>query len=535
MKEGSQWRKWNFHVHTKGTNKNDQFSSPTMENFFCAFYKAAYEAQVSAIGITDCFSIEKYVEAIEYRRNISNKIDSIGNKLFNESEVEFINSIFIFPNVELRMLPSTDSAKLVNIHCLFNPDFVIDLENDFFSHVENQDGYKMNRYGITSYGKFLDSTIPEEHRQYAKGIENFVINLEALNKLISKKRFRDNTLFVVSNSSNDGASGIQKHYKSFENEGGSLVGLRRSIYKISDAIFSANERDIKYFVGKKSLGKANYDYATYKREVEEVINNQGSLKPCLVGCDAHKEEELFKKFTWVKADLNFEGLRQICFEPEYRVKVQANQPDFKEEKLLIEKVKFISPNNVFSSEPIFLNPNLNVIIGGKSSGKSILLYAIAKTLSADSSVLKKGDDSYKYALNEIERGFDFEITTKGGFSQRLNRAEGENSILPEIKYIPQGYLVKLAEPELNKTGESLNKIVRDLIIEDDSSKDSYQAFLGKVTQGDKVRNSQIDFYFETRKEIEELEQDLKTKSKKDVLVNNIESKYPLVNSLCYGD
>jgi ABC-type cobalamin/Fe3+-siderophores transport system ATPase subunit len=535
MKEGSQWRKWNFHVHTKGINKNDLFSSSTMQEFFCTFYKKAYEASISAIGITDYFSIEKYLEAVEYRKDIEEKTGSDGNKLFNVEEVEFIKNIFIFPNVELRMLPSTDSAKLVNIHCLFNPDFVIDLDNEFFSHIENQDGYKMNRYGITSYGKFLDATITEEHRQYAHGIENFVISLDILNKLVNKKKFRDNTLFVVSNSSNDGASGVQKHYKSFENEGGSLAGLRRSIYKLSDAIFSANEKDIKYFVGKKSIGKEGYDDSVHKNEVKEVVDNQGSLKPCLVGCDAHKEEALFKKFTWIKADLNFEGLRQICLEPEYRVKIQANKPDFKEEKLLIEKVSFISPNNVFSSNDIFLNPNLNVIIGGKSSGKSILLYAIAKTLSADSSVLKRGDDSYKYDLNKIEKDFDFEITTKGGFSQKLNRPSGENSILPEIKYIPQGYLVRLAEPEINRTGESLNKIVRDLIIEDDSSKESYQGFLSKVTQGDKLRNAQIEFYFETRKEIEELEEELKIKSKRDVLINNIEANNKKVEELNKGN
>src|SRR5690606_9360022 len=237
----------------------------------------------------------------------------------------------------------------------------------------------------------------------------------------------------VSNSNNDGASGTQKHYDLFENEQGSLDGLRKSIYFISDAIFSGNPKDIKYFVGKKSEGTDGYNDEVYKTEVEEVLLNRGSLKPCIIGCDAHKEDDLFSKFTWIKADLNFEGLRQICFEPEQRVKIQEDKPDFKEEKLLIEKVKFISPNNIFSTAPIYLNPNLNVIIGGKSSGKSILLFSIAKTLSADETVLKNENGSYKYDLNEIEDGFDFEITTKGGFSQKLNRNADENSIQPELK------------------------------------------------------------------------------------------------------
>lgn len=521
---GSQWKKWNFHIHTKGTNKNDQFSSSTIEDFFHTFYKKAYENQISAIGITDYFSIDRYLDAIEYTKHIDSKLDAEGKPLFDSDQVEFIRDIFLFPNVELRMLPSTDKGRLINIHCLFNPEYVTDLENDFFSHIENQDKIKMNRYGITNYGKSLDTSITDDKKQYEKGIENFVIDLKSLKELIStNKKFRDNTLLVVSNSNNDGASGTQKHYDLFENEKGSLDGLRKSIYFISDAIFSANPKDIKYFVGKKSEGTDGYNDDVYKTEVEEVLLNRGSLKPCIIGCDAHKEDDLFFKFTWIKGDLNFEGLRQICFEPEQRVKIQEDKPDFKEEKLLIEKVKFISPNNVFSTAPIYLNPNLNVIIGGKSSGKSILLFSIAKTLSADETVLKNENGSYKYDLNEIEDGFDFEITTKGGFSQRLNRNADENSILPQIKYIPQNYLVKLAEPELNKKGKSLNKIVRDLIIEDDESKELYQSFLNKVTQNDKLRNSQIDSYFEAQKEIQNLEEELKTKSNKSVLEKNIET------------
>lgn len=532
---GSTWRKWNFHIHTKGTNKNDQFSSPTMEDFFHLFYKKALENQISAIGITDYFSIDRYHDAIDYRSRIAEKEDAAGNKLFDSREIELIKRIFIFPNIELRMLPATDKGRLINIHCLFNPDYVPDLENDFFAHIANQDGVKMNRYGITGYGRSLDPSITEAHKQYEKGIENFVIDLKSLKELtFTNKKFRDNTLLVVSNSNNDGASAIQKHYDLFENENGSLDGLRKSIYNISNAIFSTNPKDIKYFLGKRKEGTDGYNDTILKQEVAEIISSRGSLKPCIVGCDAHKEDELFTKFTWVKADLHFEGLRQICFEPELRVKIQSDKPEFKEEKLLIEKVSFKSPNNVFSTAPIYLNPNLNVIIGGKSSGKSILLYAIAKTLSGDENVLKNEDGSYKYDLRKIESGFDFEITTKGGFSQRLNRPVDENSILPEVKYIPQNYLVKLAEPELNKKGKSLNKLVRDLITEDDTCRELYQEFINKVSHNDKLRNGQIDVYFETQKEIEGLEAELKTKSNKSVLEKNIETNTQKVEELNRG-
>ena len=53
------------------------------------------------------------------------------------------------------------------------------------------------------------------------------------------------------------------------------------------------------------------------------------------------------------------------------------------------------------------NPNLNVIIGGKSSGKSILLYSIAKTLLADTKdkLLFKNNEEERYSLKSIDSDF----------------------------------------------------------------------------------------------------------------------------------
>ena len=488
--KGSEWKKWNMHVHTKGTNKNDQFTSDTLEMFFCTFFKSAYINEIEAIGITDYFSIERYKDTLKYVSEIETKIDSFGDKLFTEPEIVFIKNIFLFPNVELRMLPATDKGRLINIHCLFNPDYVEHLDNDFFGHIENQDGKKMNRHGLINYGQNLDATVATDDLKYKKGVDNFVIDLKELkNLLANNKHFQNNCILVVSNSNNDGASAMQKHYDLFENEEGSLDGLRTSIYKISDAVFSANPKDIKYFLGKRLEGSEGYNDKIFKKEVDEVVEKRGSLKSCLVGCDSHAESTLFNRFTWVKGKLNFEGLRQICFEPEQRVKFQNSKPDFKEDKVIIDKVKFLSTSKTFHNEEIHLNQNLNVIIGGKSSGKSILLYSIAKTLLPDQSVLLNDNDEEKYNLKSIESDFNFEITSRAGISQKMFRDSDENSIIPDIKYIPQNYLVKLAEPELNKKGKPLNKLVRDLISEDIDSKTKYDSFIKNVKQIDKDRES----------------------------------------------
>lgn len=535
INRGSEWRKWDLHIHTKNTNKNDLFTSSNMEDFLYEFFKKAIEKKISAIGITDYFSIDRYRDVVDYQENIDDKKDGEGKQLFNEDERKYIKNIFLFPNIELRMLPSTDKGRLINIHFIFNPKFVTKLENDFFGELKNQDNFKMNRQGIIDYGKKLKPNITDNGIAYKEGINKFALDVKTIKNLLDKNsEIEENSIVIVSNSSNDGASGLQKHYDLFENEDGGLDGVRKTIYEISDAIFSANPKDIKFFLGRKSQDTDGYNNNVYLKDIKEVIDRVGSLKPCLVGSDAHKEDNLFTKFTWIKADLTFEGLKQIIYEPEERVRIQEEEPDFKEDKEIIDKVKFISLNNKFSNEEIYLNPNLNVIIGGKSSGKSILLYSIAKTLLADTKdkLLFKNNWEERYSLKSIDSGFDFEITTKAGISQKISdREDGHNSLIPNIKYIPQNELVKLAEPELSGKGESLNKLVRNLICEDTDSKQKYDDFIKNVKQYDKEREELINSYFETLDNIQNLETELKTKSNKEVLQTNIKTNSEKVEEL----
>lgn len=381
---GSSWHRWDLHVHTKGTNKNDQFKSQDFDTFCFTFFKKAIENNITAIGITDYFSIENYKNIIEYVSKINDNIQ------FTDEEKEFIKNIFLLPNVELRMLPTTDKKRLINIHCLFNPKYIDSLENNFFTSIEYSAGsgkkYKMNRQGMIDLGKELDSRL-DRNQAYKKGVNNFVVTISDLQKLLDEnKSFRENTIIAVSNSSQDGASGLQKHYDMFENDNGSLDGVRKAIYTLSDLIFSSNENDINYFLGRKT-------------NEEEVLTNCGSLKACIHGCDAHTEDKLFtpdnKRHCWIKADRTFEGLKQIIFEPEYRVCIQENRPlssIHKLEKVHLSFDKSTTWDNDkfcfagFNDEIVF-SPNLTCIIGGRGSGKSTLLNLVAKKIGSSNNYL----------------------------------------------------------------------------------------------------------------------------------------------------
>ena len=429
-KRGSEWRKWDLHIHTKGTNKNDQFSSPDFNTFCITLFKKAIENDIKAIGVTDYFSIDNYLKVRKFQEEINK------NTQFSEEEKKYILGILILPNVELRMLPVTDKGRLINIHCIFNPEpsFLKNLENDFFASIECNK-FKMNRDGIIAYGKYLDPSLSDDDIAYKKGIDNFCLSPKELHDVISSKpELRDNVIIIVSNSSNDGASGIQKHYDLFENESGSLGGTRHFIYKMSDCIFSSNRNDRDYFLGKKAGSSA-----------EIVKKKCGSLKPCIHGSDAHKEDKLFSpddnKFCWIKANLTFSGLKQILYEPEERVIIQQDVPDDKSVYHVIDSVE-LDENNFWKGK-IFLSENLNTIIGGRSTGKSTLLKSIAKKI--DPNISTDRDDN----------GF-----IDGHLSSVCVRwKDGDTSSQREIDFFPQSYMYRIAKDE-KRTNDLIQNIIK---------------------------------------------------------------------------
>lgn len=253
---------------------------------------------------------------------------------------------------------------------------------------------------------------------------------------------------------------------------------------------------------------------------EVVFPSIGKQIPMIICSDNHNiNEYTVKQNLWIKAEPTFEGLKQILYEPIQRVKIQYHQPDYKEKKLIIDKVRYISNNNLFNSNYIHLNQNLNVIIGGKSSGKSILLYNIAKTLQTDNEVTESASRNYDFRDSDPQ--FDFEVVSSSGVAQRFY--DERNSIIPNIKYIPQNHLVKLAEPQENKKGEDLLKNVRGLLREDPHYDQEYKDFLSAVKSNDKKRENIIDSYFSIKEHILNKEKELKEQGSEEVLTKSIQS------------
>lgn len=500
---GSEWNKWDLHIHTKGTNKNDQFRRDiTFDEFCIDFFKKAVENNIKVIGITDYFSIENYNKVKEF----ITRVDSIAE--LNEVK-EDIQKIYLIPNIELRMLPSTDRGKLINIHCLFNPSYIQHLEDDFFSTLEF-DGCKMTRTGLIRLGRKIDASLTDEDTAYKKGINNFVITPDKIESLLNEnKDFKQNTIIVVSNNSTDGASGLRKHYDLFENDNASsLDGIRRKIYSISDMIFSPNVSDIKYFLGLKNDSR------------DEVISKCGSLKTCIHGSDAHKENKLFKpdnnRYCWIKAHTTFEGLKQLIYEPS-RVFIGEDKPEMKTNYEVIKSIQIVDSTNTFTNKEIGINANLNSIIGGKSSGKSLLLYILAKTVLPHD----KFDEIRQYK-NFVEYDnlcdVDCEVKWEDGQISRLK----SNDTKRYIEYIPQMYLNHIAENR--EQNIIFKKTVDDLLYKKTEYKESIDDININISSIKTSLTHEIDIYFTNKNELERLKIELSTLGDKKAINANI-TKY----------
>jgi len=444
FKRGSEWRKWDLHIHTPETKKNDQFEGSTSEEKWEKFVETINNSQeeIAVVGITDYFCIDNY---FKFKTYISN------NKVTKKFEL-------ILPNIEVRVLPVTGSSTPINLHCIFNPVIDKEIETRFLSKLKfdfSGSNYSAKKEELIRLGKALPGNGSLDINAALKaGINQYVISMESLREVFEKDRkLRDNTIIVVSNKSTDGVSGIRKHSDFFiENGSTQLDATRWSIYQFSDAIFSSNEGDIQYFVG---LGPDNKDV---------VIEKCKTFMPCFHGCDAHSNDKVFNpegnKFCWIKADPTFEGLKQTLYEPEDRVKIQAIKPDVKNERHIISELQFIDSGNLFGNQKILLNENLNAIIGGKSSGKSLLMFSTAKSIDpdqVDKAAKRLGFEGYKF-----ESTFDFKAIWKNG-DEDLYSNNDPNNKLHEITYIPQLYINYLVEKN-NK--EELNTLIKNILLQD---------------------------------------------------------------------
>ena len=74
MNRGSEWRKWDLHIHTPGTAKNDKYGNS--EDVWDKYIDALEKSDITVFGITDYFSMDNYykVRKFQSQGRLKNKV-----------------------------------------------------------------------------------------------------------------------------------------------------------------------------------------------------------------------------------------------------------------------------------------------------------------------------------------------------------------------------------------------------------------------------------------------------------------------------
>jgi hypothetical protein len=356
---GSEWRRWDLHVHTPDSVLANEFKNDWEEYIKCI---EAAGNTIAVIGATDYASISGYKKLREAKNN-----------------GRMANIIEIFPNIEFRITPETRKNKGINIHIIVDPTEVNHIEkieeslSRFYFKYDSQP-YSCTKFGLESLGRAIKGEKASLEECFKEGVNQFKPLYETLFDWYNNEPWlKKNSVIAAANGSNDGVSGVS------HDDG--LKATKQNIYKQVQFIFSATPKDAIYFSGNGSDSK------------EKVIEQYGSLKPCLHGSDAHSIEKMFKpdqdRFCWIKADPTFEGLKQVMFEPEQRIAILRENPKDIHSRPYFSHITTLG-KIVDSELPKFestvsipLNPNMVTLIGGRGTGKSILLDCIRKTFATD--------------------------------------------------------------------------------------------------------------------------------------------------------
>lgn len=79
----------------------------------------------------------------------------------------------------------------------------------------------------------------------------------------------------------------------------------------------------------------------------------------------------------------------------------------------------------------------------------------------------------------------------------------------QFVYIPQSYIINLTSNIQSNSRKELGKFIRDILLQDNESKQHYEEFIQKVKELDNVRDNAIDEYFRIQEQIEILNQQIK--------------------------
>jgi len=464
--KGSLWRKWDLHIHTPYTKLSDNFQEVGDEEIWKTYCNKIENSDVSAFGITDYFSCDNYFTFLEeFKKHYPNS-----NKVF-------------FPNIEFRLdISVNQQAEEINIHIIFSNELSRVQIDDFLSSLKtnhsNSGGTKISSKNLQP-AQFVSATINHNHL------------LTCLNENFGKEK----PYIVIAAANNAGLRPLTNSPRK--------LAITDEIDKICDGFFGGRQ-NVKYYLNPN------------RYETDEIAKP----RPVICGCDAHSFEdidnylgkyvtkqnqegklEILKDITWIKADLTFEGLKQIKYEPIYRVSISENEP--RQPVRRVESIKFNFPTNTFIQrknsneqqdfclknlkQPIHLSDYFTCIIGGRGTGKSTIINILAEKLNEKTEFFNRSNLKINGSNYDIENDISSYIEIIG---------------TNEIEFVSQGKIEKLAEGnELTKL--IFNERIKEIESEFLEIESDYEHIISKIDENISILFKLIDNSKITREKTKE--------------------------------
>lgn len=506
---GSEWRKWDLHIHTPESGMANEFEK-NWDQYVISLFTTAIQQEVAVLGITDYFTIDGYKKLKEEYLNNDTKLQELFGG--DEQLIQKVKAICVLPNIEFR-LNNLVNGNRINYHVIFSDKISIkDIEENFLHEIDfvyeqepnrTAEKRKLKRVNIEELGRKIHNEQETfSGTDFEIGCTVAVVDDQQIHDILINKKsiFQNNYIICIP---------VDEDLSKISWNGQGHV-VRKGYYQHCHAFFATNPKTIEFGLGKLHPTK------------ESFLEEFKSLKPSVCGVDAHSCHDIEhwlgqsvtiydshnplkiniqKKILWIKANPTFDGLRQILFEPESRVKIQTSKPEPKPDRMVISSIEFESDESLMGTQKILLNDNLNAIIGGKSSGKSLLLHSIAEAI--DPEQVEKisrmlGFDGYRNSFD-----YNLKVQWKNG---DIDSFRHRDDVTRKITYIPQLYINYLAERN-NKN--DLNKLIINILNQNQEFRTYYCAQQEKITSTANDINTFCLNLIETRKKLIELTNKLK--------------------------
>jgi len=440
---GSEWRRWDLHVHSPRSVLNNQFG-PDFDAYASTLFTKAVAREIAVIGVTDYFSVDGYKDLKAIQDDQPRMESLLGAEIAAKAA-----RVLLLPNIELRLSDIVyvgGKSARVNAHVIFSQDVSIrDIEENFLHRLEfpsssspggADDKKTLTRANLEEFG----ARLKVEHPPFAnKGdlevaMEQAVVSHEQIGSLLRQGSFAQRHLFVV----------VADEDLSQINWDSQAHVARKLLIQKSHMLFSSNPGTRSFGLGLKSDSVQEFELEFHGR------------KPCVHGSDAHDEDGLFDfsedRQLWIRADPSFDGLTQLLHEPADRVFIGSEPPEIQRIRASatksIDSIDFVRNESAASDAKWFsghvpLNSGLVAVIGKKGSGKSALADVIGLLGNAHTQKDFSFLTSHRFLKPRDKLGPLFQATLRwrSGASETDSLDALTDETLPErVRHIPQNYL-----------------------------------------------------------------------------------------------